>query len=153
MPRPHSGSAPAPKAGSLWTSRFDSWSGRLSFNKMPQEENKKTRYLFICRANINRSPTAEKICKELIIQNNLPAEVSSAGISIFSFLRGRKLTKQQADEADKIFVMEDYMEKILIKKYHQTSEKIINLGIPDIYLPHEPELESILRKELSQYLP
>ena len=106
-------------------------------------------YLFVCRINENRSPTAEKVCNEIAKKHKLKIRASSAGLSPFS---NQKLTRKIADQADKIFVMDNHMEKTLENEYNQNSEKIVNLNIPDIYSKNDPELEIILRRELYPYL-
>ena len=82
-------------------------------------------------------------------RNNLNIEAVSAGIAVYS---ENPMTKYLADSADIIFVMEDYMKKLLEEYYGQKPEKIIVLNIPDIYPKNDPELVAILKKELTQYL-
>jgi predicted protein tyrosine phosphatase len=106
------------------------------------------RYLFVCAANINRSPTAVDVFRKLAAENGLEVQVSSAGISPFS---GNPVTKAMADEADLIFVMEDYMARELETKYGQDPAKIVCLDIPDIYERNDPALVRILTRELSCY--
>ena len=38
-------------------------------------------YLFVCYANVDRSPTAEAVCRRIATENGLHIEASSAGIS------------------------------------------------------------------------
>jgi protein-tyrosine-phosphatase len=59
-------------------------------------------YLFVCYANVDRSPTAEAVCRRIAAENGLDIEVSSAGTSDGAT---RPVTKRMADLADKIFVM------------------------------------------------
>ncbi len=105
-------------------------------------------YLFVCAANINRSPTAADVFRKMAAENGLDVEVNSAGISP---LCARPVTKAMADQADLIFVMEDYMALELETKYGQDSAKIICLDIPDIYERGDPVLVGILRRELAPY--
>jgi len=111
---------------------------------------KKQNILFICYGNLNRSPTAADVCRKLAKQKQLDIDVASAGIAVYA---ENPLTKYVADAADIIFVMEDYMKKLLEEYYGQRPEKIICLGIPDIYPRNDPELVEILERELPQYLP
>jgi len=106
------------------------------------------RYLFVCAANINRSPTAADVFRRMAAQNGLEVEVGSAGISPFS---ANPVTKAMADEADIIFVMEDYMARELETRYGQDPAKIVCLDIPDIYERNDPALVRILVRELSPY--
>jgi len=63
-------------------------------------------YLFVCYANVDRSPTAEAVCRRIATENGLHIEASSAGISHGAI---RSVTKKMADLADRIFVMEPDM--------------------------------------------
>jgi predicted protein tyrosine phosphatase len=106
------------------------------------------RYLFVCAANINRSPTAVDVFRAVAAENGLDVEASSAGMSSFS---ANPVTKAMADEADTIFVMEDYMARELETRYGQDPAKIVCLDIPDIYERGDPTLVRILKRELSPY--
>jgi len=109
--------------------------------------------LFVCKGNLNRSPTAERVCRELAESKGLEIEVESAGLStLTSLFSGRKLTKGTADAADKIFVMEEYMKRALVRKYSQPSKKIISLNIQDIYITDDPELINQLKRKITPYL-
>ncbi len=105
-------------------------------------------YLFICAANINRSPTAADVFRTMAAENGLDVEVSSAGMSP---LCARPVTKAMADQADLIFVMEDYMVLELETKYGQNPAKIVCLNVPDIYERGDPALVRIFRRELAPY--
>ena len=110
---------------------------------------RKRRFLFICHAAMNRSPTAEDVCRQIARANHLDIDASSAGIS-----RGaeRPVTKEMADTADKIFVMEPEMEAILKKEFGQESDKIICLDIPDIYATGDAILVKTLEDALYEFL-
>jgi predicted protein tyrosine phosphatase len=105
-------------------------------------------YLFVCAANINRSPTAERVFREMAAKSGLDVEIHSAGISPFST---HPVTAEMADKADVIFVMESYMAWELETRFGQDPRKIICLKIPDIYERDDPSLIRILRRELSPY--
>jgi predicted protein tyrosine phosphatase len=123
---------------------------RLSaFSSRGQMGQKKQNILFLCYGNLNRSPTATDICRKIAKQKNLEINAVSAGIAGYA---ENPLTKDAADQADMIFVMEDYMQTLLQEHYGQKPEKIICLNIPDIYPRNDPELIRILAKELSYYL-
>jgi predicted protein tyrosine phosphatase len=107
-------------------------------------------YLFVCAANRNRSPTAEEVFREMAARAGFEVRVSSAGISLFS---ERPVTKELADSADLIFVMEEYMAQELETGYDQDPAKIVCLDIPDIYLRGEPILVRILRETLAPFVP
>ena len=106
-------------------------------------------YLFICCFNIDRSPTAEAVYEKMAKKKNLEIRVSSAGLEDSD----NPVTKEMADKADKIFVMEDYMKRKLIENYHQDPQKIINLNVPN-ETPEDPlELRRIFESKLKKYLP
>jgi predicted protein tyrosine phosphatase len=107
-------------------------------------------YLFVCAANRNRSPTAEGVFRALAADAGFEVEVSSAGLSPFS---ERPVTKELADNADLIFVMEEYMARELETGYGQDPAKIVCLDIPDIYLRDEPLLVHLLKETLAPFVP
>ena len=107
-------------------------------------------YLFVCAANRNRSPTAESVFRALAAQAGFEVEVSSAGMSPFS---ERPVTKELADSADLIFVMEEYMARELETGCGQDPAKIVCLDIPDIYLRDDPILIHLLKEALAPFVP
>jgi len=85
--------------------------------------------LFVCTGNICRSPLAEGILKNKLKNNNIPAEVDSAGLENFhvgdppdkracitamkhgidiSGHRGRLFVTDDFDHFDKIYIMDSY---------------------------------------------
>ncbi len=107
-------------------------------------------YLFVCAANRNRSPTAAEVFRALAAQAGLAVEVSSAGLSPYA---ERPVTKELADSADLIFVMEDYMARELESQYGQDPAKIVCLDIPDIYYRDDPLLVHLLKEALAPFVP
>jgi len=107
-------------------------------------------YLFVCAANQNRSPTAAEVFRTLAAQAGLAIEVSSAGLSP---LADRPVTKELADRADLIFVMEDYMTQELETRYGQDPAKIVCLDIPDLYYRDDPLLVQFLNEALAPFVP
>lgn len=107
-------------------------------------------YLFICAAHRQRSPTAEGVLRALAVQAGVAVDVSSAGLSPFS---DRPVTKELADSADLIFVMEQYMAEELVVGYGQDPAKIVCLDIPDIYYRDDPILVHILKEALVPFVP
>jgi predicted protein tyrosine phosphatase len=107
-------------------------------------------YLFVCAANRNRSPTAAAVFRALAAHAGFAVEVDSAGISPFS---ERPVTKELADRADRIFVMEDYMARELETQYGQDPAKIICLDIPDVYYRDDPLLIRLLKEALAPFVP
>ena len=106
-------------------------------------------YLFVCYANMERSPTAEAVCRRIAAENGLDIEASSAGTSDGAY---RPLTKRIADLADKIFVMEEHMGREMVEEFGENPAKIICLDIPDIYERDDPELVWTLEQKLYEHL-
>jgi len=106
-------------------------------------------YLFVCYANMDRSPTAEAVCTRIARENNLDIVASSAGVA-----RGanRPVTKEIADLADKIFVMEPCMVTAMVERYGQNPAKIICLDILDAYPQNDPALVQLLEAKIYEYL-
>jgi len=102
------------------------------------------RILFVCTANIDRSPTAETLLK-----GKEGFEVLSAGTWINA---KRRISERLIDWADTIFVMEDNHKEDVIALNPESENKITVLGIPDIYLRDTPELVKKLKTKLIKYL-
>ena len=107
-------------------------------------------YLFVCAANRNRSPTAAEVFRALAAQAGFAVEVSAAGLSPYA---ERPVTKELADRADLIFVMEDYMARELETRYGQDPAKIVCLDIPDLYYRDDPLLVHLLKEALAPFVP
>lgn len=117
--------------------------------KEMKAQRKNKGYLFICCGNVHRSRTAEDVCRKLAEERNLPIKASSAGISPFA---ENPATKEMADQADTIFVMEEYMKTHLQTYCRQRPEKIFVLGVPDTYERNNPSLVELLTKKLDAWL-
>jgi predicted protein tyrosine phosphatase len=100
--------------------------------------------LFICNANLQRSPTAERIFKDKY-------ETKSAGINPAARI---VLSKASLDWADVVFVMEDWMRTEIANVFPREylKKKIISLDIPDKYNYMEAELISLLKAKVKGYL-
>jgi predicted protein tyrosine phosphatase len=107
-------------------------------------------YLFVCAANRNRSPTAERVFRTLAAEAGFEVEVSSAGLSPYA---EKSVTKELADRADLIFVMEEYMARELETRYGQNPAKIVCLDIPDMFFRDDPLLVHILKQALAPFVP
>ncbi len=106
-------------------------------------------YLFVCYANVDRSPTAEAVCRRIAAENRLDIEASSAGMSNGAI---RPVTKKMADLADKIFVMEPEMAAEMVEGYGQNPGKIVCLEILDLYKRNDPWLVAMLDEKIYRYL-
>jgi len=102
------------------------------------------RVLFVCTANVDRSPTAEALLK-----GKEGFDVLSAGTWINA---ERRVSARLIDWADVIFVMEEHHKEDIIALNPESENKIIMLGITDIYLRNDPELIKILKTKLTKYL-
>ncbi len=119
--------------------------------------------LFVCHGNRNRSPTGEKVFKDMLKQRGyIPYEfstlkthdvyVSSAGTCADESDHANQLDKELANSQDIIFALDDYIQRVLIETYCQPRKKIINLGIPDIYGRNSPDLVKKLEELLTPYM-
>jgi len=101
----------------------------------------KTKLLFLCSANIDRSP-----CAEFLFENNERYEAKSAGL--FESTEN-PITNQAVEWADIIFVMDEKKENhktILLKKFPYAENKDIRiLNIPNDFCRYDKELERLLR--------
>ena len=106
----------------------------------------KTHLLFLCSANIDRSPAAEALFK-----NSKKYEAKSAGLSD---LTENPVTSQAIKWADIIFVMNESEEghkSILLKKFPEAQHKDIRiLNIPNDFCRYDKELERLLRIRLGE---
>ncbi|MCL1836273.1 MAG: hypothetical protein FWG46_01865 [Treponema sp.] len=102
--------------------------------------------LFVCSANIDRSPTAE-----LIYSSKKNLEVKSAGVSDYAMT---PITIELIQWADIILCMEKkHMHKIK-KKYSDIvpSKVIDSLNVPDVYEYMNIELVNIIREKTDMWL-
>jgi predicted protein tyrosine phosphatase len=104
-----------------------------------------SKILFVCSANIDRSPTAENLFK-----NQAGLEVKSAGVSKTAF---KELTPEMIDWADKIFAMDGGVKrKIKVMLPSGSSVKLVSLGIGDFYGRNSDELKKHILSSLDDYL-
>ena len=112
------------------------------------ESSRKT-YLFVCLANMNRSPTAETVFQGLLRSKGSNIHVLSAGISGWA---PQPLNHNIVKKVDLIFVMEDYMKHEIESIFSVEPGRIIVLGIPDIYDRDDLVLVKILQETLEPYI-
>ena len=101
--------------------------------------------LFVCSANLNRSPTAEGLFKDSNIFS-----AKSAGI----FSLDHIVSQDLIDWSDIIFVMsekEDGHLTLLKNNFNLDGKEVYDLDVSDIYDEGDPELVRILREKLSHY--
>lgn len=102
--------------------------------------------LFVCRANLQRSPTAEDIVKR---RAGSEMKVKSAGISTNANTR---ITAELLEWADYIYVMMEGIKKRIRSEFPNPAEedKIKVLGIKDRYIRGEERLKRRLLQEFSR---
>lgn len=105
-----------------------------------------TNALFICSRNRLRSPTAEQV-----FATWPGVETDSAGLDNDAVVR---LSSEQIEWADLIFVMERSHRSKLTKKFraHLNGKRVIVLGIPDEYEFMAPDLVQLLQSKVGPYL-
>jgi len=102
---------------------------------------RKLRILFVCIANLHRSPAAEELYK-----NDPRYDVRSAGVAPYA---KRLLTKEDIRWADKVFVMDSDVLEIMKYIFNEVNtSSFIVLDIPDIYDTSVSEKKEELRKIL-----
>ncbi|KJY79675.1 low molecular weight protein tyrosine phosphatase family protein [Vibrio nigripulchritudo] len=102
--------------------------------------------LFICSRNKLRSPTGEAV-----FGNHPDIDVRSAGISKDAQI---PLGAEDVEWADIIFVMEQSHKNKLTRKFRRqlSGQRVICLGIPDIYKYMDSELVKIFEREVPKYV-
>jgi len=102
--------------------------------------------LFVCTANLQRSPTAERIFQSW----QGIWEAKSAGI--ISEPGCIQLTQELVDWADLVLVMEPMHSQYIRAHFNCGSDKIRVLDIADRYFRDDPELLCILRTKVPPIL-
>ncbi len=105
--------------------------------------------LFICKANVDRSKTAEDFFSE---QFNL-FDFRSAGIDKGACeINGSNFISQDLlDWADRIFVMEHDHKAWIEQNLDSNGKEFIVLDIPDSYTYYSIELIEILQRKCNKY--
>jgi predicted protein tyrosine phosphatase len=97
--------------------------------------------LFVCTANLQRSPTAERLFQDW----NGFWEAKSAGV--MPDPSRISLTQKLIDWADVIIVMERSHAEYIQTRFHCSPEKLRISDIPDRYFRDDPELiRELMRK-------
>ena len=102
---------------------------------------RKLRILFVCSANLQRSPTAEQVF------GNFSDEWQTKSAGIMPSHGRNHLTQKLIDWADLILVMEPEHAEHILANYKSSGEKIRTLNIPDVYARNDPELIQELKKK------
>lgn len=94
--------------------------------------------LFVCAANIQRSPSFENWFK-----NNKPQyEVRSAGIY---FGYPHQVNSEILEWADNIYVMDLSQELFISRKFPEFMNKVETIGVSDQYSRDSSEIKEIIR--------
>ena len=103
--------------------------------------------LFVCTANVDRSPTAE-----FLYLGDPRYEVHSAGTAPFAT---NPLTREMLIWAHRVFVMnerEDRHRTLILMRFPDVERPIIDLGVEDRWRRGAPELVDRLLKALRPHL-
>jgi predicted protein tyrosine phosphatase len=98
----------------------------------------------VCTGNVDRSPTAEALFK-----NIKGVEVKSAGTS---YAATKPITLELIEWADIIFAMEEKHKKAIVKILPSSHSKIKVVDIPDKFYKDQPELKQLLLQKLQPYI-
>ncbi len=107
--------------------------------------------LFICTAGRNRSPTAARVFAQMLESAGQARgfEIRYAGVDSLADVL---LTREVADWATEIYVMEEEHKIILRRMFGQPADKIKVLDIEDVYFRDDPVLVEILKSKLKEYV-
>ena len=114
---------------------------------MNAEPSQRERILFICTANIDRSPTAEEL-----YDGDTRFEVRSAGVAPFARV---PLTREILLWADRVFVMnerEDQHRTLIRIRFPDVDRPIVDLDVRDLWNRGDPELVALLLRRLKPHL-
>lgn len=103
-----------------------------------------TNVLFVCSANVDRSPTAEALFRD-----HPGIAVASAGTLPDATT---PLTADHIAWADLVLVMEEAHREVITARFGGTG-KIVVLGIPDDFRRGDPELVRLLEARVPRFLP
>ncbi len=106
-----------------------------------------TNVLFVCSANVDRSPTAEALFRD-----HPGIETASAGT-------GNAAETPLSDElvawADIIIVMQPVHRQMIEQRFKSSlkAQRVVCLDIPDHYTRGDPELVKLLTERVPKFLP
>lgn len=103
--------------------------------------------LFVCTANVARSPMAEVVLRDL--GGHRGHNVRSAGTARDAT---RRLTTREMAWADIVVVMEEVHRAVIRRRWPRYLAKVTVLDVPDHYDPEEPELREVLGERIKRVL-
>ena len=104
------------------------------------------RVLFVCTANLQRSPTAEKLF------NGWKSSWEAKSAGIMPEPGGTALSQELIDWAEFVIVMEPIHSQYIRENFQCAPEKIKVLNIADRYFREDPELIHELKRKVSPLL-
>jgi predicted protein tyrosine phosphatase len=107
----------------------------------------KTKLLFVCTGNRDRSPTAEELFR---ISSEYEARSAGTGTSAV-----QKVTQELIDWADKIFVVSEIQDRhltFLETHFKLKGKTVIDLDVPDRHERGSQELIALLAARLARHL-
>lgn len=112
----------------------------------------KTKVMFVCRANRNRSPTARSIFRGMLKERGLEKdfELYDAGTENFEY--GTEFNPRIARGFHHIIVMDKDVEEAVRTELPDFKGTLRNFKIPDEYVRDAPELKRLLRGKLKTFL-
>jgi predicted protein tyrosine phosphatase len=108
---------------------------------------RRERILFLCTANVDRSPTAEDLYRA-----DPRYETRSAGLAPFARV---PVTRDLLGWADRVFVMDERREghRTLLKvRFPDVDLQVVDLDVEDLWRRGHPELVKLLKRRLKGYL-
>src|SRR3989344_8574334 len=108
---------------------------------------RKKKLLFVCSANVDRSPTAEDI-----FQASHLYEADSAGTFPVAM---KQVTQPLIDSADIIFVMSERADghlSFLKERFNLSGKEVYDLDIPDKYERDDPALIALLKQRVGAHI-
>lgn len=114
---------------------------------MPAEQPARERILFVCTANLDRSPTAEDLYRD-----DPRYDVRSAGVAPFAAV---PLTRDLLLWADRVFVMnerEDHQRTLIRIRFPDVERPVVDLDVQDLWHRGDPDLVALLLRRLRPHL-
>ncbi len=114
---------------------------------VPAEQPPRERILFVCTANLDRSPTAEDLYRD-----DPRYEARSAGVAPFAAV---PLTRELLLWADRVFVMnerEDRQRTFIRIRFPDVTRPVTDLDVEDRWHRNDPELVALLLRRLRPHL-
>lgn len=114
--------------------------------------------LFVCQANLNRSPRAAEVFRKLADQKGFDVEIQSAGTNAicegdnpqvlnaaFGVDHVTQLTGEIVEKADVIVALDMWVKQDIKTRYPFITSEIVSLGISDRYSKRENNLDALYK--------